>query len=92
MTPGHATIFGGTASADVTVYAGSTLPADTVQWSNPGDGSGVSYIVPAVPSASGVDVFGLDQSDNIQASAGSFPSTMSRDSPASIHARAPNFE
>ena len=67
MTPGHATIFGGTASADVTVYAGSTLPAGTVQWSNPGDGSGVSYIVPAVPSASGVDVFGLEQSGNIQA-------------------------
>ena len=46
------TITAGTASADVTVFAGA-LPLGTVLWSNSGSGSGVGKIVPAVPSASG---------------------------------------
>ena len=49
----------GSAAADVTVadpvvLPGGTLPLGTVLWSNPGDGSGVQSIVPAVPSSSGV--------------------------------------
>ncbi|HEX8817337.1 MAG TPA: hypothetical protein VF753_17720, partial [Terriglobales bacterium] len=52
----HVTITAGGASADVTVSP--TLALGTVLWSNPGDGSGVYKIVPAVPSSSGVaDVF-----------------------------------
>jgi hypothetical protein len=68
VAPGNATITAGNASADVTVYAGPTLPVGTVIWSNPGDGSGVSSIVPAVPSATGVaDVFALNADCNLQA-------------------------
>ncbi|MGO9445800.1 MAG: IPT/TIG domain-containing protein, partial [Thiobacillaceae bacterium] len=67
LTAGHVTITAGTASADVTVYYG-TLPIGTVIWSNPGDGSGVISIVPAVPSATGVaDVFALNGDCNLQA-------------------------
>ena len=56
--PGHVTITAGNASADVTVLAGDSLPLGTIKWSNPGEPAGVSYIVPAVPSATGVaDVF-----------------------------------
>jgi len=67
QAPGHVTITGGSASADVTVYGGA-LPLGTVIWSNPGDGSGVTNIVPAVPSATGVaDVFALDGDCNVQA-------------------------
>ena len=64
---GHVTITAGNASADVTVFAGPTLPIGTVQWGNPGDGSGVTSIVPAVPSASGVDVFAFEASGNVAA-------------------------
>jgi len=68
VAPGNATIAAGNASADVTVAAGSVLPTGTVIWSNPGDGSGVSNIVPAVPSSTGVaDVFALNADCNIQA-------------------------
>lgn len=63
---GHVTITAGNASADVTVYPGS-LPIGTVQWTNPGDGSGVTSIVPAVPSASGVDIFAFENSGNVAA-------------------------
>jgi hypothetical protein len=64
---GHVTITAGTASADVTVSAGA-LALGTVIWSNPGDGSGVSSIVPAVPSATGVaDVFALQNDGAVQA-------------------------
>jgi hypothetical protein len=67
LTAGHVTITAGAASADVTVYYG-TLPTGTVIWSNPGDGSGVMKIVPAVPSATGVaDVFALNWDCNVQA-------------------------
>jgi hypothetical protein len=39
-----------------------------VLWSNPGDGSGVSWIVPAVPSATGVaDVFAFQNDGTVQA-------------------------
>src|SRR5580658_9505385 len=49
VASGQATITAGTATAVVTVYpAGSPLPTGTVIWSNPGDGSGVISIVPAV--------------------------------------------
>lgn len=65
LAPGHTTISAGDGSADITVYAGPTLPIGTIQWSIPGDGSGVTKIVPAVPSASGVaDVFAF-QADGI---------------------------
>ncbi len=57
LAPGHVTITAGTATTDITISAGA-LPVGTVLWSNPGNGSGVTKIVPAVPSPSGVaDVF-----------------------------------
>jgi hypothetical protein len=63
VAAGHVTITAGGASADVTVSS-VTLSLGTVLWSNPGDGSGVMSIVPAVPSPTGVaDVFAF-QSDN----------------------------
>ncbi|MGB8130242.1 MAG: IPT/TIG domain-containing protein [Candidatus Angelobacter sp.] len=67
IAPGHVTITAGNASADLTVYPGPALPLGTVQWSIPGDGSGVTQILPAVPSDSGIDVFAQQQSGNIQA-------------------------
>lgn len=68
IAPGNATISAGNASADVTVVTGTVLPIGTVIWSNPGDGSGVSKIVPAVPSSTGAaDVFALNGDCNIQA-------------------------
>jgi hypothetical protein len=67
VAAGHVTITAGTASADVTVWPGA-LPLGTVLWSNPGDGSGVFRIIPAVPSASGVaDVFALQNDGTVQA-------------------------
>ena len=67
LAAGHVTIIAGTASADVTVFAGP-LPIGTVIWSNPGDGSGVQSIVPAVPSTSGVaDVFAFQADGTVQA-------------------------
>jgi len=68
LQPGTVTITAGAASADVTVYAGPTLPLGTTIWSHPGDGSGVSAIMPAVPSDTGIaDVFVVNNSGNIQA-------------------------
>jgi hypothetical protein len=68
VAPGNATITAGNASADVTVWSGSTLPTGTAIWSNPGDGSGVTNIVPAVPSSTGVaDVFAQNASGSVQA-------------------------
>ena len=67
LSAGHVTITAGDASADVTVSAGA-LPLGTVIWSNPGNGSGVYSIVPAVPSASGVaDVFAFQGDGTVQA-------------------------
>jgi hypothetical protein len=67
LTAGHVTITAGAASADVTVFA-DALPLGTVIWSNPGNGSGVTKIVPAVPSASGVaDVFAFQNDGTVQA-------------------------
>ncbi len=67
LAPGHVTIQAGSASADVTVWAGA-LPVGTVLWSNPGNGSGVQYIVPAVPSPNGVaDVFAFQKDGTVQA-------------------------
>ena len=65
---GSATINTGSASADVTVYPGPTLPIGTKIWSNSGDGSGVTKIIPAVPSPSGgADVFALQNSGVVMA-------------------------
>jgi uncharacterized protein YjdB len=67
LAAGNATITAGSASADVTVFYG-TLPTGTVIWSNPGNGSGVTSIVPAVPSATGVaDVFAFQGDGTVQA-------------------------
>ena len=67
LAAGHATITAGTGSADVTVSAGP-LPLGTVIWSNPGDGSGVTSIVPAVPSTTGVaDVFAFQADGTVAA-------------------------
>jgi len=71
LAAGHVTIIAGAApnaaSADVTVWVGA-LPLGTVIWSNPGDGSGVSWIVPAVPSTTGVaDVFAIQNDGTVQA-------------------------
>jgi hypothetical protein len=63
---GHATISAGGSSADVTVSP--TLALGTILWSNPGDGSGVYKIVPAVPSSSGVaDVFAFQNDGTVEA-------------------------
>ena len=68
LAPGHVTITAGDGSADITVYSEAGLTPGTVIWSNPGDGSGVTKIVPAVPSATGVaDVFSFQASGNVQA-------------------------
>jgi hypothetical protein len=67
LAAGHVTVSPGAASADVTVQAGVLAPG-TVLWSNLGDGSGVSKIIPAVPSPTGVaDVFALQNDGTIQA-------------------------
>jgi hypothetical protein len=68
LAPGHTTITAGDGSADVTVYPGPTLPTGTIKWSIPGDGSGVTQILPAVPSETGVaDVFALQSSGKLMA-------------------------
>ena len=68
VAAGNTTISGGNASADVTVFTGATLATGTVIWLNPGDGSSVTCIIPAVPSSTGVaDVFALMGSGNVQA-------------------------
>ncbi len=65
---GHVTITAGNAWADLTVYPGPTLPIGTVKWEVPGDGSGVQYILPAVPNYTGAaDVFAVQGSNNVQA-------------------------
>ena len=67
---GRSTITAGGASADITVSPAlaTGLPLGTVLWANPGDGSGVTSIVPAVPSPNGVaDVFAF-QNDGTVAS------------------------
>ena len=73
LAAGHVTITAGTATTAVTVVdaatlPGGTLPTGTVLWSNPGDGSGVTKIVPAVPSPTGVaDVFAFQADGTVQA-------------------------
>jgi hypothetical protein len=67
VAAGHVTVTAGSASIDVTVSA-ADLPLGTVTWSNPGNGSGVYKIVPAVPSPSGVaDVFAFQKDGTVQA-------------------------
>jgi hypothetical protein len=68
LAAGRVTITAGDASADVSVYSGYSLPTGTVIWSAPGDGSGVSKILPAVPSLTGVaDVFAVQNDGTVQA-------------------------
>jgi hypothetical protein len=73
LAPGHVTVTAGGASADVTVWDPATLPGGTlatgtVIWSNPGSISGVSSIVPAVPSPTGAaDVFAFQNDGTVQA-------------------------
>ena len=74
LAVGHVTVTAGGASADVTVWdpgtgqPGTGLPPGTVLWSNPGNGSGVYKIVPAIPSPTGVaDVFAIGNDGSIQA-------------------------
>jgi len=65
---GNTTITAGSASTDLTVSSGTSFATGTVLWSDPGDGSGVAQIVPAVPSYTGVaDVFALQGDCNVQA-------------------------
>ena len=71
LAAGHVNITAGTgssaATAAVTVFAGP-LPLGSPIWSNPGDGSGVAWIVPAVPSTSGVaDIFAFQNDGKVQA-------------------------
>jgi hypothetical protein len=67
LAAGHVTIAAGTASADVTVSAGE-LAVGSATWSNPGNWSGVRWIVPAVPSSSGLaDVFAFQNDGTVQA-------------------------
>jgi IPT/TIG domain/Beta-propeller repeat len=68
LAPGHITITAGDSSSDVTVSSGYSLPVGTVVWSAPGDGSGVTSIIPAVPSPTGVaDTFAVQADGNVQA-------------------------
>jgi IPT/TIG domain len=68
VAPGHITITAGDSSSDVTVSSGFALPVGTIIWSAPGDGSGVTSIIPAVPSPSGIaDTFAVQASGNVQA-------------------------
>jgi uncharacterized protein YjdB len=70
LATGHVTITAGSASADINVYTGP-LSQGAVIWSNPGDGSGVVAIVPAVPSSSGVaDVFAFNNDGTVSAITG----------------------
>jgi hypothetical protein len=67
VAAGHVTITAGDGSADVTVSA-DALAVGTVLWSNPGNASGVDWIVPAVPSATGIaDVFAFQDDSTVQA-------------------------
>jgi 6-phosphogluconolactonase (cycloisomerase 2 family) len=62
VAAGHVTITAGSASADVTVSSVPLAPG-TVLWSNPINGASVDWILPAVPSPTGVaDVFALSGS------------------------------
>ncbi|HLG99614.1 MAG TPA: hypothetical protein VKX49_25120, partial [Bryobacteraceae bacterium] len=62
VAAGHVTITAGSASADVTVSSVSLAPG-TVLWSNPINGGSAAWILPAVPSPTGVaDVFALSGS------------------------------
>jgi N-acetylneuraminic acid mutarotase len=66
--PGNATITAGSASIDVTVPPGTSLSTGAVTCANPGDGTAVVSIIPAVPSPSGVaDVFALQADGNVRA-------------------------
>jgi len=67
VAPGSATVYAADAPIAVTVYAGSSLPPGTPVWSVPLGGPGAPSIVPAVPSASGADIFTADTAGNLSA-------------------------
>ena len=68
MEIGHVTIRAGSGSVNVTVSPAHSLTPGTVLWSNPGNGSGVTKIVPAVPSISGVaDIFAFQADGTVEA-------------------------
>ena len=68
MEVGHVTIRAGSGSVNVTVSPAHSLTPGTVLWSNPGNGSGVTKIVPAVPSMSGVaDIFAFQADGTVEA-------------------------
>ncbi|MGD0214915.1 MAG: IPT/TIG domain-containing protein [Terriglobales bacterium] len=93
LTAGHITITAGTASADVTVFS-TALPIGTVIWSNPGDGSGVTNVVPAVPSSTGVaDVFAFQADGTVQAITSSGTTAWSANlNGASVYQTVPDFQ
>ncbi len=67
VAAGHVTVRGGAGSAHVTVVS-SSPPLGSSIWSNFGDGSGISAIVPAVPvPTSPADVFAFQNDFTIQA-------------------------
>ena len=66
VAPGTATITVGSASAEVSVYAGSTLPNETVVWANGASTQGGLY--PAVPNYDAVaDVFAIGGNNEVVA-------------------------
>src|SRR5208283_2772916 len=69
VATGTVTITAGNASSDITVYdTDASIQLGTALCSNPGNGSGFTSIVPAVPSATGVaDVFALQADGNVSA-------------------------
>ena len=98
LKAGHVTITAGTGSADVTVYDPTTypnytLPIGTVLWTNPGDGSGVTSIVPAVPSSSGVaDVFAFQADNTVAAVAVDGTTAWTANIGCSLQGAVPNFQ
>jgi hypothetical protein len=92
VAAGNATITAGSASADVTVSNAALAPG-TVIWSNPGDGSGVTGIVPAVPSAKGVaDVFAFNADGTVQAVASDGTTAWTATLPNGTQATVPDFQ
>lgn len=69
VAPGTAIVYVVGMPVLVTVYSGTSLPAGTPIWSVPrgNGGAGSVTIAPAVPSASGADLFTLDTSYTLTA-------------------------
>ena len=68
VAAGNVAVTAGGASADVTVYAGATVPLGTIVWSDPGSASGISGTYIAVPNYDAVaDVFATQNDGTVQA-------------------------